>query len=271
MPVYLASNSSSHDRRPWTKSSDGKAAERHEEWPTRNLTIGLMNNMPDGALEATERQFVSLLDSASDGIPICLSLYSMTGVPRSEAGARHISNFYTSAETLGDTKLDALIVTGREPLAQNLVDEPYGESFKNIVDWAQGNTYSTLWSCLAAHAAVQYMDAIMRVKSPQKNCGVLECTRVLEHSLTEGTPSRFRMPHSRWNGLPEEELVDRGYRVLSRTEDAGVDAFCKKDKSLFLFFQGHPEYEATTLLLEYRRDVGRYLGGESDNYPSMPR
>ena len=31
------------------------------------LRIGLVNNMPDSAFKATERQFVSLLNAASDG------------------------------------------------------------------------------------------------------------------------------------------------------------------------------------------------------------
>lgn len=235
------------------------------------LIIGLMNNMPDGALEATESQFISLLGAASEGISISLQLFSMPGVPRSEAGSRHISNFYTSAEKLGEFKLDGLIVTGREPLASNLADEPYWESFKTIVDWAQDNTYSTIWSCLAAHAAVQHLDGIMRVKSDRKHCGVFECARISDHFLTEGTPMRFQLPHSRWNGLPEEELVNRGYSLLTRTENAGVDAFCRQDRSLFVFFQGHPEYEASTLLSEYRRDVARYFKGESADYPLMPR
>jgi homoserine O-succinyltransferase/O-acetyltransferase len=271
MHVCLISNPSSYDRRPCAKTWDGKTAPECEERSAATLAIGLMNNMPDGALEATERQFLSLLESASDGISIRLSLYSMPGVPRSEAAVRHISNFYTSAENLGDMKLDGLIVTGREPLTSNLADEPYWESFKNTLDWAQDNTYSTIWSCLAAHAAVQYMDGITRVRSDRKHCGVFDCTRLSNHILTEGTPLRFQLPHSRWNGLPEKELVDNGYELLSRTEDAGVDAFCKQDRSLFVFFQGHPEYESTTLLLEYRRDVVRYLKGESDNYPSLPR
>ena len=51
---------------------------------------------------------------------------------------------------------------------------------------------------------------------------------------------------------------------------AGVDAFAKQDGSFFLFFQGHPEYDADTLLREYRRDVARFLGGERDDYPAMP-
>jgi homoserine O-succinyltransferase len=49
-----------------------------------------------------------------------------------------------------------------------------------------------------------------------------------------------------------------------------VDAFVKQRKSLFVFFQGHPEYEAVTLMLEYRRDIGRFLRGERETYPPMP-
>jgi len=79
------------------------------------------------------------------------------------------------------------------------------------------------------------------------------------------------LPHSRWNGVPEDELTDRGYSILTRTTDAGVDTFVKQQQSLFVYFQGHPEYESDTLLREYRRDVGRYLRQESEVYPSMPR
>ena len=49
------------------------------------ITIGLVNNMPDEALKATERQFISLLDSASQGMQIRLSLYTLPGVPREGA------------------------------------------------------------------------------------------------------------------------------------------------------------------------------------------
>jgi homoserine O-succinyltransferase len=78
------------------------------------------------------------------------------------------------------------------------------------------------------------------------------------------------VPHSRWNGLAEQDLAARGYQVLTRTEDAEVDAFVKLENSLFLFFQGHPEYEADTLLREYRRDVARYLANEIHAHPSIP-
>jgi len=45
----------------------------------------------------------------------------------------------------------------------------------------------------------------------------------------------------------------------------------KQRKSLFIFLQGHPEYDPESLLREYYRDVGRFLRGERDAYPQMPR
>jgi homoserine O-succinyltransferase/O-acetyltransferase len=271
MPVYLNSNPPSYDRQPNPHGLDGQTSSEFHEQSNKFLTIGLINNMPDGALVATERQFLSLLNSASDGITIRLSLYSLPGVPRNESGARHVSEFYSSTETLWDTHLDGLIVTGREPLTPSLSDEPYWESFTRVLGWARENTYSTVWSCLAAHAATLHMDGVGRIRSANKHCGVFDCAKISDHLLTEGTPSRFNLPHSRWNGLPEDVLTACGYDVLTRSADVGVDTFTKQLKSLFVFFQGHPEYESNTLLLEYRRDVGRFIRGETEVYPLMPR
>jgi homoserine O-succinyltransferase/O-acetyltransferase len=271
MPVRCISNPSGYNRRSCSKSTDGTPSPDCLVRSSEHLTIGLMNNMPDSALLATEQQFHALLEEASEGIPIHLSLYSMPGIPRNRMGAHHISNFYTSAENLQDMRLDGLIVTGREPLAQNLEDEPYWGSFTEIVDWAGENTYSTVWSCLAAHAAVLYQDGIRRIKSERKHSGVFDCTKMSRHPLIAGTPTGFRLPHSRWNGIPENQLKDCGYSVLTRSEDVGVDTFIKQLKSMFVYFQGHPEYGSDTLMLEYRRDVGRFLSGEAPVYPTLPR
>jgi homoserine O-succinyltransferase len=115
------------------------------------------------------------------------------------------------------------------------------------------------------------MDGIARRPLGDKRFGVFECERVEDHPLTDAAPSTLQMPHSRWNDIPEEALLACGYRVLMRSGDAGVDMFVKQRKSLFVFFQGHPEYDAVTLLLEYRRDVARYLRGERDTYPLLPQ
>ncbi len=242
-----------------------------DDEPKGCIKIGLINNMSDEALKATERQFISLLASASDNIPIHLSFYTLPGVPRSGFTAGHISARYSNIEELWDGHLDGLIVTGREPKAANLADEPYWDSFTRMLSWARDNCHATVFSCLAAHAAILHMDGIRRVPRDEKVFGIFECARVSDHWLTAGTVPHLSLPHSRWNGVPEEQLKDHGYRVLTRSAEAGVDIFIKPQKRLFIFFQGHPEYESDTLLREYQRDVGRYIKGQVAQYPRMPR
>src|SRR5262245_15016452 len=72
------------------------------------LTIGLVNNMPDTALESTERQFAQLLDSAAGDVPVRLRLFALPEVPRGEAGRRHVDRYGDSAE-LWTGDVDGLI------------------------------------------------------------------------------------------------------------------------------------------------------------------
>lgn len=270
MPASLISNNAPRHFQPAATWLSGSTSAELRSHSARHISIGLINNMPDGALESTERQFLSLLDAASGDLHVRLSLYSLPEISRKGAAASHVRTFYSDIDALWKSNLDGLIVTGREPMTQRLDDEPYWGTFTRVLDWARENTYSTVWSCLAAHAAVLYCDGVTRVKSKSKHCGIFECSRVGEHPLTAGLGMRFQLPHSRWNGVPESALRRSGYRVLSRSADVGVDMFVKQYKSLFVFLQGHPEYGADTLLLEYRRDVGRYLRGESEKYPAIP-
>jgi homoserine O-succinyltransferase/O-acetyltransferase len=238
--------------------------------PAGCIDIGLINNMPDGAMQTTERQFLGLLAGVAGGIVVRLSLYTLPGVPRSNAIRRHIDTFYSDIDNLWDNHLDGLIVTGAEPRAPNLIDEPYWGDLTRVFDWAEHNTLSSVWSCLAAHAAILHMDGIGRRPLSHKRSGVFECARLRDHPLTDGLPQRIRMPHSRRNDIPENELTGCGYRVLTRAENTDVDMFVKRRKSSFVFFQGHPEYETNTLLREYRRDISRYLSREIDTYPTIP-
>jgi homoserine O-succinyltransferase len=225
--------------------------------------------MAGQAFRATERQFLTLLDAASDGIPIHVSFLRLPGLSQAEAGGSHFASHYASVDTLWDTHLDGLIVTGREPKTAHLQDEPYWQSFTQVLEWAQNNTHSAIWSCLAAHAAVLHMDGIRRVKASSKHFGVFDCVKSSSHPLTSELQTRFDVPHSRWNGLTPSSLQSHGYTLLS-TAHGSVDCFIKEHKSLFVFFQGHPEYNTDTLLREYRRDAARYLRGEAPSYPLLP-
>ncbi len=235
-----------------------------------SIHIGLVNNMPDSALEATERQFRTLLSDAADGIAVNLSFFAFPEVQRSESARRRIASSYSFVPELWDSRLDGLIVTGAEPIAANLADEPYWPSLAQLIEWAEYQTYSSVWSCLAAHAAVLQIDGIARRRLADKLFGVFECVNLSDHLLTAGIPAQFRLPHSRWNDLPADALSACGYRILTQLKDGRADTFVKQRKTLFVFFQGHPEYEAASLSLEYRRDIRRFLYKERDVYPAMP-
>ena len=88
--------------------------------------------------------------------------------------------------------------------------------------------------------------------------------------MLDGVSSPLITPHSRQNGLVEEDLVEKGYRVLTRSPTAGVDTFVRRGVGLSVFFQGHPEYDADTLMREYYRDVGRFLNGRRAHHPNTP-
>jgi homoserine O-succinyltransferase len=245
--------------------SGGEAAARDEP-----IVIGLVNCMPDAALRATERQFHDLLEAASVNRRVRLHCYALPEVPRGEAAQAYINQHYSDLSELWESPLDGLIVTGTEPRASRLDDELYWHSLTKLIDWAEDHTISTVWSCLAAHAAVLHLDSIERRPLPQKLSGVFECLKSADHGIIANVPERWSVPHSRYNGVPEELLIQRGYQILARSLDTGADLFIKHRNSLFVFFQGHPEYEPDTLLREYRRDAGRFLAGERYDYPAMP-
>jgi homoserine O-succinyltransferase len=236
----------------------------------KRLEIGLVNNMPDSAVAATERQFARLVEAASGAFDVRLRLFTMETLPRGLEAKRAMAAEYRAAQALRLHPQDALIVTGAEPRAVDLRDEPYWRELAFVLDWADARTVSTALSCLAAHAAVLHRDGIVRRKLSAKRSGVYRVDVAAQHDLLQRFDASFATPHSRHNDLDEAELVAKGYTILARSPESGVDLFIKDDRSLLLFLQGHPEYDADTLAREYRRDMMRFLRGEVAVLPRAP-
>ena len=135
------------------------------------LEIGLLNNMPDSALQTTERQYIRLFQAAAGDRVVRLHFYSLPTVARSPESKAWIDAAYDDITGLRHAGLDGLIVTGAEPKAAQLPDEPYWTELAEIIDWAKSGTASTIWSCLAAHAAVLHLDGIERQRFARKCSG----------------------------------------------------------------------------------------------------
>jgi homoserine O-succinyltransferase len=237
----------------------------------RRVRIGLVNNMPDTALESTERQFVALFGNAAPDFLIDWQLFSLGTVVRSDTGRQHLaSRGYGTMLQLEDAHLDALIVTGTEPVQPDLRQEPYWPELASLFNWIEREGPSAMFSCLASHAAVLHFDGIERRRMPAKRFGLFDHGVASPHRMTALLTSPFRVAHSRWNELAPDDLSEAGYEILTYAPRAGVDLFIRRRRNLMMFFQGHPEYDLGTLGREYRRDVRRYLAGMMSAYPNVP-
>src|SRR5215472_10484098 len=139
------------------------------------LVIGLVNNMPDAALQTTEGQFGALLAAAGTGFDVRLRLFSFPELIRGDAGRKYVNEHYEPIEQLWTAELDGLIVTGAEPRTASMPDEIYWQSLTRLVDWANNKATPSVWSCLAAHAAVLHLDGIGRHRLGEKISGLFRC------------------------------------------------------------------------------------------------
>src|SRR5580693_2440797 len=161
-----------------------RSASANQVHASNCVTIGLVNNMPDPALEATERQFIDLIRAAASKTIVRLLLFSIPEIPRADTTRQDMAGRYRDVSELWDAQVDGLIVTGTEPRMKNLKDELYWATLSQVVDWARDHTASTIWSCLAAHAAVLHVDGVERRPLADKLFGVFDCEPAASHPMT---------------------------------------------------------------------------------------
>lgn len=238
----------------------------------RRLVVGLVNNMSDGALRATETQFCGLVrEAAPTSFDTSFRFFSLAEIRRSDQTRTYMQGRYVPIDDLERVGVDALIVTGAEPRCAQFEDEPYWPRLARIIDWAEAEQIPTVWSCLAAHAAVWRRYGIARRRGDVKRCGVFPLYRSAGRPWPADAPASLVAPHSRWNDLDRAQLEAVGFEILTCSDEIGVDTFVRTGRATSMFFQGHPEYDAGALGREYLRDVSRYLRGQQPFLPQPPR
>lgn len=238
----------------------------------RELHIGLLNMMPDAALEATERQFFRLVGESNQIAQFYLHPFTLDKLERCKEAKTHIEKYYQTFDQIKQQGLDALIITGANMIGSELADQPFWEPLSEVLAWAYDNVTSTLCSCLTTHAVLQFRYNQKRKRLPGgKRWGVFP-HRVVDrkHPLVAGVNTRFDVPHSRFNEIYPEQFAQAALKVLVVSEDDDVHLAVSEDGFRLVFFQGHPEYDLISLLKEYKREIGRYIDGTVDQYPVFP-
>ena len=237
----------------------------------RELHIGFLNMMPDAALRATERQFIRLVGSCNRIAQFFVYPFSLPALERSADTLAYIDRYYSDFETLRDAGLDALIITGANVANPALEQEAFWEPLVDVVDWARDNVASILCSCLATHAVLKHFHGIDREPLPGKRWGVYSHrVSATYHPLLRDINTRFDVPHSRYNDISREQLEAAGLTILAESAEGGVHMAASPDQFRVIYMQGHPEYDANSLLKEYRRELYRYANRERDRRPPLP-
>jgi homoserine O-succinyltransferase len=245
--------------------------DRARQQDIREMHIGLLNMMPDAALEATERQFLRLVGESNQIAQFHMHLFSLPQLPRGEKARTHIEHYYESFDALQAAGLDALIITGVNITHPSLSAEPFWKPLIEIIDWAYHNVTSTLCSCLTTHAVMQFRHGQQRQRQPDKCWGVFPHEVIdRHHPLVNGVNTLFDVPHSRFNEITREQFEAAGLPILVESPVAGVHLAVSEDLFRIVYFQGHPEYDINSLLKEYKREINRFIDRERTDYPAFP-
>lgn len=270
MPLVANSSLPTFDRLR-TEGETVLESSRAQKQDIREIHIGLLNMMPDAALEATERQFFRLISESNQIAQFHVHPFTLPELPRGEKATTHVNNYYETFDSIKQDGLDALIITGANVTHPDLSDEDFWQPLIEVVEWSYNNVTSTLCSCLATHAVMQFRYQQKRTRLPNKCWGVFPHEVVdRSHPLVNGINTRFDVPHSRFNQISRDQFDAAGLRVLVESKEAGVHLAVSEDLFRIIYFQGHPEYDINSLLKEYKREVLLFINKQRDDYPPMP-
>lgn len=218
----------------------------------RPMEVAILNLMPNKI--ETEVQILRMLSNTP--LQINIELVRIHKNPSKNTPTSHLESFYRLFDDVKDKQYDGLIITGAPLGLINYEDVSYWDKICEAFDWAQQNVVSTMYLCWAAHAALYYHYGIDRELRDEKLSGVYNHEVLLPlEKLTRGFDDEFKVPHSRYAQVTEQEYqsVD-GLNIVAQSDEAGVYLVASEDKR-HVFVTGHPEYDAHTLAQEYQRDV----------------
>lgn len=221
----------------------------------RALRIGILNIMP-----RAERYEFNLLYPLGRSVlqiePVWIRLNDHL---YNSSDARHIENLYDPFErAIQGRGIDGLIVTGAPVEEIPFENVTYWGELRDILLYSRTHIAGTLGMCWGGLALAKLL-GIEKVQFPKKLFGVFEARNLdRKHPITGDLDDVFFCPQSRHSGIPDavlkKEAAEGTVRLLADGEETGVFIFESADGK-FLIHLGHPEYNSSRLVEEYRRDM----------------
>jgi homoserine O-succinyltransferase len=217
----------------------------------RPLQIALLNLMPEKI--KTETQLLRVLGATP--LQIEMTLLRPGRHESKNTPQEHLTAFYKTWEEVRDKRFDALIVTGAPVEHLPYESVTYWNELTAIFDWTKTNVYSSLLICWGAQAALHHFHGLPKYDVGAKRFGVFR-HRVLKpfEPLTAGFDDFFFVPVSRHTEVRHDDVAAvPALEILVESEESGICLIQETASRRFYMFN-HLEYDAETLLGEYRRD-----------------
>ncbi|MDR3362626.1 MAG: homoserine O-succinyltransferase [Desulfovibrio sp.] len=242
----------------------------------RPLEIAIVNLMPMKI--ATETQLLRLLGNTP--LQVNITLLRTEAHQSRHTPLQHLERFYKTFAEICHRSFDGMIVTGApvEHLLFEKVD--YWQELLEIMAYADGHVYSTLYLCWAAQAALYHLHGVPKYDLPEKISGIFRHSVLCPGcSLFRGFDDEFFAPHSRHTEIRAEDVGKASeLRIMAQSDEAGLTLVESADHTQ-VFMTGHLEYDRDTLDAEYRRDLQKglnpqvpkhyYPGDDPANTPPM--
>lgn len=217
----------------------------------RPLQIALLNLMPEKI--KTETQLLRVLGATPLQVEMTL-LRPASHTPKNTP-QEHLTAFYQTWEEVRDRRFDALIVTGAPVEHLPFTEVAYWEELTAILDWTRSHVFGTLSICWGAQAALHHFHGLPKHEVGSKRFGVFphRVVRPFE-PLVAGFDDTFLVPVSRYTEIRHADLsAAPDLDVLVESEESGLCLLQDVARRRVYMFN-HLEYDAETLLAEYRRD-----------------
>lgn len=218
----------------------------------RPLQVAILNLMPDKT--TTETQLLRAIGLSP--LQIEITLLHMSSHHSKNTPQSHLTNFYKTYADVKGQNFDALVVTGAPVDHLEYEDVNYWPELTEILEWARTHVYSSLFICWGALAGLYHYNGVKKTNLTKKISGIYPHKIVLPFTpLVGGFDDVFDVPVSRLTGLDATEIAGRpGLDIVATSPDAGV--FIVSDASeRRVYLLNHLEYDAETILKEYRRDL----------------
>ncbi|MFN2363691.1 MAG: homoserine O-succinyltransferase [Halarsenatibacteraceae bacterium] len=214
--------------------------------------VAVLNLMPTKI--KTENQFRQIFAELDQDVG--LNFIRLESYISKNTDKFYLENNYLPTRKLTDYDFDRLIITGAPLEDKEFSEIEYWDELKRVFDYAEENIKSTIYICWSVIAALKYRYGIEKELVSDKIFGLFSQEVLADNKLLAREVEEFKIPHSRYFKLDENEIKEAGLEVISAGREVGPAIFASKDLK-DIYISGHFEYNQNTLVKEYKRDLDR--------------